>query len=107
MRLLHHPRFTRPDYHLTRKALGGDAWRVYWKVPTAGGGALPIDALLPETCAPRRVEEGLRKRQTAREIALVAFPLVPEMWELVAPSSTAGRPDQAGQLRDIPAPNTR
>ncbi len=53
------PHALQPGF-LDLKALGGDAWRVYWKVPTAGGGALPIDALLPETCAPRRAEEGLR-----------------------------------------------
>jgi hydrogenase/urease accessory protein HupE len=41
---------------LDLKAIGGDAWRVYWKVPTAGAGPLPIEAVLPESCAPRRAE---------------------------------------------------
>lgn len=44
---------------LDLKALGGDAWRVYWKVPAAGTGPMPLSAILPETCAPRRAE-GLR-----------------------------------------------
>lgn len=39
---------------LDLQALGGEAWRVFWKVPSAGSGALPIEAVLPETCAPRR-----------------------------------------------------
>lgn len=37
-------------------AMGGNAWRVYWKVPTAGAGMLPIEAVLPETCNTRRPE---------------------------------------------------
>lgn len=37
-------------------AMGGDAWRVYWKVPTAGAGMLPIAAILPESCDLRRPE---------------------------------------------------
>jgi len=41
---------------LDLRALGGDAWRVYWKVPTAGAGPLPIEAVLPEGCTPRRPE---------------------------------------------------
>lgn len=49
------PHALQPGF-LELKALGGDAWRVYWKVPTAGAGPLPIDALLPETCAPRQAE---------------------------------------------------
>ena len=44
---------------LDLKALGGDAWRVFWKVPTEGAGAMAISALLPEACAPRQAE-GLR-----------------------------------------------
>ena len=44
---------------LDLKALGGDAWRVFWKVPTEGPGAMAISALLPEACAPRQAE-GLR-----------------------------------------------
>ena len=44
---------------LDLKALGGDAWRVFWKVPTDGAGAMAISALLPEACAPRQAE-GLR-----------------------------------------------
>ena len=42
---------------LDLQALGGEAWRVYWKVPAAGAGPLPIEAVLPEACAPRRPEE--------------------------------------------------
>ena len=49
---------------LDLKALGGDAWRAFWKVPTAGAGPLPIEAVLPESCAPRRAE-GLRFDGTA------------------------------------------
>jgi hydrogenase/urease accessory protein HupE len=49
------PHALQPGF-LDLKALGGDAWRVYWKVPTAGSGPLPIEAVLPETCAPRRPE---------------------------------------------------
>jgi hypothetical protein len=52
------PHAQQPGF-LDLKALGGDAWRVYWKVPTAGAGPLPIAAVLPEVCAPRRAE-GLR-----------------------------------------------
>lgn len=37
-------------------AMGGNAWRVYWKVPTAGAGMLPMEAVLPETCDTRRPE---------------------------------------------------
>ena len=50
------PHALQPGF-LDLKALGGDAWRVYWKVPTAGAGPLPIEAVLPESCAPRRPEE--------------------------------------------------
>jgi len=39
---------------LDLRPMGEDRWRVYWKVPTAQGGALPIAAVLPETCDPRR-----------------------------------------------------
>ncbi len=42
-----------PGY-LDLQALGGDTWRVYWKVPAVGPGPMPIEAVLPETCAPRR-----------------------------------------------------
>jgi hypothetical protein len=41
---------------LDLKALGDGGWRAYWKVPAAGAGPLPIDAVLPEGCAPRRAE---------------------------------------------------
>jgi hydrogenase/urease accessory protein HupE len=47
------PHALQPGF-LDLKALGGDAWRVYWKVPSAGSGPLPIEAVLPETCEPRR-----------------------------------------------------
>lgn len=49
------PHALQPGF-LDLKALGGNDWRVYWKVPTVGAGPLPIDAALPETCAPRRAE---------------------------------------------------
>jgi HupE / UreJ protein len=49
------PHALQPGF-LDLKALGGDAWRVYWKVPAAGAGPLPISALLPEACTPRRSE---------------------------------------------------
>ena len=42
-----------------RGARGDGAWQVFWKVPTAGAGPLPIAAVLPEACAPR-MAEGLR-----------------------------------------------
>ena len=49
------PHALQPGF-LDLEALGGDAWRVYWKVPAAGAGPLPIEAVLPETCTPRRPE---------------------------------------------------
>jgi hypothetical protein len=52
------PHALQPGF-LDLKTLGGDVWRVYWKVPTAGAGALPIVARLPASCTPRR-PEGLR-----------------------------------------------
>jgi hydrogenase/urease accessory protein HupE len=42
---------------LDLKALGGDTWQVFWKVPTAGPGPLPISALLPDNCVPRQAED--------------------------------------------------
>jgi hydrogenase/urease accessory protein HupE len=57
------PHALQPGF-LDLKVLGGDVWRVYWKVPTVGGGALPIAAVLPESCTPRR-PEGLRFDGTA------------------------------------------
>lgn len=33
--------------------LGGDNWRVFWKVPQAGGRPMDLVAMLPEACAPR------------------------------------------------------
>lgn len=33
--------------------LGGDHWRVYWKVPQSGGRPMDLIASLPETCRPR------------------------------------------------------
>ena len=34
--------------------LGGDEWRVVWRKPQIGGAPMSIDAVLPETCTPRR-----------------------------------------------------
>lgn len=34
--------------------LGSTDWRVTWRKPQVGGQPMPIDAVLPETCAPRR-----------------------------------------------------
>lgn len=39
------------------RAMGGETWRVFWKVPIAGSEMLPIVAVLPETCDPRRPGE--------------------------------------------------
>lgn len=50
------PHALQPGF-LDLKSLGGEQWRVYWKVPTAGGGPLSIEAVLPERCAPRRAEQ--------------------------------------------------
>ena len=47
------PHALQPGF-LDIKALGGDAWRVFWKVPSGGAGPMPIEAVLPEACAPRR-----------------------------------------------------
>jgi HupE / UreJ protein len=56
---------------LDLKAVGGDGWRVYWKVPAAGAGPLPIVAVLPDTCAPRRPGE-LRYDGSAFEAEWIA-----------------------------------
>jgi hypothetical protein len=39
---------------LNLEALGGDAWQVFWKVPTDGTGPMAIAAVLPERCVPDR-----------------------------------------------------
>ena len=39
---------------LELQALGGDEWRVTWRKPQVGGAPMPIDAVLPEGCDPRR-----------------------------------------------------
>jgi hydrogenase/urease accessory protein HupE len=49
------PHALQPGF-LDLKALGGDAWQVYWKVPTSGAGPMPIAAVLPEACDPREAE---------------------------------------------------
>lgn len=52
------PHALQPGF-LDLEALGGDAWRVFWKVPADGTGAMAIAAVLPENCAPRQAD-GLR-----------------------------------------------
>lgn len=42
-----------PGY-LELEHLGGEDWRVIWRKPQANGRPMPIDAVLPETCTPRR-----------------------------------------------------
>jgi hydrogenase/urease accessory protein HupE len=39
---------------LELRALGGEVWRVFWKVPQVGTGPMPIVAVLPEGCDARR-----------------------------------------------------
>ena len=39
---------------LELQPLGGDEWRVTWRKPQVNGAPMAIDAVLPETCAPRR-----------------------------------------------------
>lgn len=41
---------------LELRALGGESWQVFWKVPAAGPGPMAIVAWLPENCTPRRPE---------------------------------------------------
>ena len=45
-----------PGY-LELQPLGGDDWRVTWRRPQVQGRPMPIDAVLPEACTPRRAEE--------------------------------------------------
>ena len=52
------PHALQPGF-LNLKALSGDAWQVFWKVPSDGTGPMAIAAVLPEHCMPRRAE-GLR-----------------------------------------------
>jgi hypothetical protein len=47
------PHALQPGF-LELQSLGGDRWGVYWKVPTAGAGRLPLEAVLPEACDARR-----------------------------------------------------
>lgn len=42
-----------PGY-LELRHIGGADWRVTWRRPQVGGRPMPIDALLPEACEPRR-----------------------------------------------------
>jgi hypothetical protein len=42
-----------PGY-LELSPLGGEEWRVTWRKPQVGGAPMSIDAVLPETCRPRR-----------------------------------------------------
>lgn len=42
-----------PGY-LELSALAGDRWRATWRAPDVSGRPMPIEAALPETCAPRR-----------------------------------------------------
>ncbi len=39
---------------LELQPLGGSDWRVTWRKPQVGGAPMAIDAVLPETCTPRR-----------------------------------------------------
>jgi len=39
---------------LELRALDDQTWRVLWKKPAVAGRPMPIDAVLPESCAPRR-----------------------------------------------------
>ncbi len=39
---------------LELRAIGGDVWRVFWKVPQVGSAPMPIVAVLPEGCDERR-----------------------------------------------------
>ncbi|MCZ0964373.1 HupE/UreJ family protein [Paracoccus benzoatiresistens] len=39
---------------LELRHLGGDEWRVTWRKPQVAGAPMPIDAVLPENCDPRR-----------------------------------------------------
>lgn len=39
---------------LELQPLGGEEWRVTWRKPQVGGAPMAIDAVLPETCDPRR-----------------------------------------------------
>lgn len=39
---------------LELRAQGGDRWRVTWRKPDVAGRPMPIEAVLPQTCAPRR-----------------------------------------------------
>lgn len=50
------PHALQPGY-LDLKALGGDAWRVFWKVPTDGTRAMAIAPVLPERCDLRQASE--------------------------------------------------
>jgi hypothetical protein len=42
---------------LELRALGGEVWRAFWKVPQVGGRPMPIVAVLPEGCDVRRPPE--------------------------------------------------
>lgn len=42
---------------LELRALGGDVWRAFWKVPQVGAAPMPIVAVLPEACDARRPPE--------------------------------------------------
>jgi hydrogenase/urease accessory protein HupE len=39
---------------LELRALDAERWRVTWRIPDVGGRPMPIEAALPETCAPNR-----------------------------------------------------
>jgi hypothetical protein len=42
---------------LELRALGGEVWRAFWKVPQVGAGPMPMVAVLPEGCDARRPPE--------------------------------------------------
>ncbi|MCU9849863.1 HupE/UreJ family protein [Defluviimonas sp. WL0024] len=42
---------------LELRLVGAETWRAFWKVPSVNGKPMPIDAVLPENCSPRRVPQ--------------------------------------------------
>lgn len=69
------------------RQIGGDTWQVFWRKPDVQGAPMEINALLPETCAPR---SGPPPRTDGR--AWIAS------WTAVCPDGLAGRPVVIGGL---------